>query len=379
MPCPFATLVSALGPGDTRRDGSRSPHRPPRSRTLRLDGIDLFAFALLVTGLATLVLGTWLEPPASVASAFRLHYPDWAPGLVTDGLLLLVVNSILRRHERRRVLAQVGSLSREFALDAVRRVRGEGWLEDGAMRGIELSRSRLSGVDLSGGILRDADFSFSDLSGASLAYADLRGADLTGTDLSGADLRWCDLRGARLSWADLRNAHLDGARVEDVDARFASVDARHAEVAGLAGGVVGGFLDTSDIEAVRRSFELVERAGAEPIEGFYRRLFQEAPEVRSLFRSDPGTQARKLIQSLKVIVSALDAPQKHVAVLRRLGERHHQYGVRPEHYPIVTGALLETLEEALGPRLSEEAREAWRRTLELAGLVMTGGGMAPVR
>lgn len=381
MPCPFARFASRAPRYAARRTTDVARGAPAarmasfRGGAVRFDGIDRFAMGLLATGLVVLAVGIWLEPPPSVVDGFRLHYPDWAPGLVTDGILLLVVNSILRRHDRKRTLAQVGSLSREFALDAVRRARSEGWLRDGAMRGLDLSRAALGDVDLSGSDLRGVDLSFSDLTGASLAYADLRQVDLSGTDLSGADLRWSDLSGASLSWADLRGALLDGARLDGADMRFASVDARQSGLPGLGDAVVDGFLSPREIGEVRASLQLLAEAGPAPVERFYEWLFREAPDVRPLFQGDPAPQARKFLQSLKVIVAALDAPQKHVPVLQRLGERHREYGVRPEHYPVVARGLLLAIEGALGPALTPAARSAWSRALELVTAVMTGGGI----
>jgi hemoglobin-like flavoprotein len=394
MPCPFSQF-SRVAPGESELarptpvepEGiehlpARPAYRPVESLRdpqsfggvlRRLDGIDRFALVLLGCGVLTFLTGMWMEPPGSFSAAVEQHYPDWAPGLVTDGILLLVVNSILRRHERRRVLSQVGSLSREFALDAVRRARGEGWLTDGSLNGMTLARASLEGVDLSEGRLEGIDLSYSDLRGATLAYADLRGADLTGTDMSDADLRWADLRGAVLRWSDLRGAMLDGALLEGVDARFASVDPRLAGMPDFSDAVMGGFLDATQIGEVRRTFDQLVETGPAAIERFYDRLFRDLPEARVLFRSEPRIQARKFLQSLKVIVSALHMPQRHVTVLQRLGERHGTYGVRPEHYPVVSNALLSVLEDALGPAFTPDAKAAWERAFTLIATVMIGG------
>jgi len=396
MACPFSQLglrVAPEGrdgpdPPPPRADHARVPPAPGRrvsqraeqlvSMLLRLDGIDRFALLLLGCGAVTFLVGLWMEPHGSFGSAIEQHYPDWAPGLVTDGILLLVVNCVLRRHERRRILSQVGSLSREFALDAVRRAREEGWLTDGSMSGLGLGRASLSEVDLSEGRLEGVDLSYSDLRGAVLAYADLRGSDLTGSHLGEADLRWTELRGARLRWADLRGAMLDGALLEGADTRFASVDARLAAATGFSRAIVGGFLDEAQVAEVRRTFDRLSTAGSAPIERFYERLFKDLPEARALLRTEPRVQARKFLQSLRVIVSALHAPQRHVTVLQRLGQRHDGYGVRPEHYPVVADTLLGVFADTLGEDFTPEARSAWERAFALITTIMIGGATRPI-
>lgn len=351
-------------------------HAAPTWLSRRLDEMDeigRFSLMLIALGVITVVWGTVLEMPASLNEAIAVNAHDWAPGLVIDGVLLWVVNGIIRRHERDRVLSQVGSLSREFALDATRRAREEGWLLDGSMAGRPLSRASLEGADLSKVALAGADLSYSDLRGATLAYADLRGADLTGADLAGADLRWADLTDATIRWTDLRSAMLDGARLDGVDARFASIDARQSDRVELSGAIVGGFLKDDQVREVRRTFDLIADQGTAPVELFYERVFERAPHVRPLFHDDPARQSRKFLQSLHVIVSALHTPMKHVAVLQSLGERHEGYGVKPEHYQLVGDTLLSVFAERLGDDFSPEARQAWERAFELMATIMTGG------
>lgn len=342
-------------------------------RLEEMDEIGRFSLLLIGLGVVTVVWGTLLEMPASLNEAIAVNAHDWAPGLVIDGVLLWVVNGIIRRNERDRVLSQVGSLSREFALDATRRAREEGWLLDGSMAERSLSRASLEGADLSKAVLAGADLSYSDLRGVTLAYADLRGADLTGADLAGADLRWADLTGATLRWTDLRSALLDGTHLEGVDARFASIDARQADRMELAGAIVGGFLEDDQVREVRRTFDLIADQGTAPVELFYERLFERAPRLRPLFHDDPARQSRKFLQSLRVVVSALHTPMKHVAVLQGLGERHEGYGVKPEHYRLVGETLLAVFGERLGEDFSPEARQAWERAFELMATIMTGG------
>ena len=83
-------------------------------------------------------------------------------------MLLFVINRVIHSNERRRVISQVASLSKEFALDAVRRCRDEGWLVDGATKNRQFGGARLAGTDMSDAVLAGANFRFADLSGADL-------------------------------------------------------------------------------------------------------------------------------------------------------------------------------------------------------------------
>ena len=239
----------------------------------KFDFVDIFALILLAVGVGLFAWGWYLDPPESFRQLTLSHFGDWTPGLVIDGILLLVLNQVIHRTDRKRVISQAPSLSNEFALDAVRRCREEGWLQNGFMVNKSFTKARLSTADLSDALLTGADFSFADLAGADLTHAGLKGARLRGANLVGADLRWADLTGACLEWADLRNALLDGANLKGSVADFASVDAQHADTLELRGALVGGFLSPHQIELVRSSFELILSEGDTAIVRFYERLF----------------------------------------------------------------------------------------------------------
>ena len=184
----------------------------------KLDVIDALALILISVGFALFAYGLSLDPPSSMAELVVNHFGDWSPGFIIDGILLLIINRVIQINERRRVISQVASLSNDFALDAVRRCRDEGWLKSGVMRNKGFDNACLANADLSGSNLAGARITFADLSRADLTHADLRGADLRGTTLNGADLRWADLSSACLQWSDLRSALLDGARLDGVTA-----------------------------------------------------------------------------------------------------------------------------------------------------------------
>lgn len=341
------------------------------------DFVERFAVILLVAGMGMFIWGWSLQPPTSLMEAVTGAYSDWSPGLVVDGLLLLVINRVLRNNERTRILGQVGSLSNEFALDAVRRCQEEGWDRSGAMAGRSYSKARLATADLSSAVLRGSDFSFADLSGLDFMHADLRDADFTGANLKGADLRWADLRGATLRWADLTGAEIDGAHLEGVDASSACIEPYHQDRAELSDGVVGGYLSDHQQEILRETFQALLAEGDSVIHRFYERLFIAAPEVRGMFSDNMERQVRKFLQSLHVIVASLGCTEKAVPMLKRLGERHRDYGVEPDHYPVVGGVLIETLEEALGDAFTQEARAAWADAFAQIASIMSAETEVP--
>lgn len=101
---------------------------------------------------------------------------------------------------------------------------------------------------------------------------------------------------------------------------------------------------------------------------FYGRLFELAPELRPLFKGELQEQGRKLMRMIGLAVKGLDRWETLAPVLRDLGQRHEQYGVREQDYDTVGAALLWTLEQGLGPSFTPEVKAAWTAVYtQLAG------------
>jgi hemoglobin-like flavoprotein len=334
------------------------------------DLIDGVAIALIAIGIFLFFYGLSLNPPVSINDVIQTHFGDWTPGFVIDGLLLIVINQVIHMNERRRIISQVASLSNEFALDAVRRCRDEGWLHNGAMRSKNYDSARLATADLSDAQLHNASFRFADMTSTDLTHADLSGADLTGTNFRDADLRWTNLSGACLAWTDLRGAQLDGAVLEGATWNQASVDADFAEANELKQVIVGGFLTNRQKQLIETSFAKLRDSGQSVSIRFYEILFKNAPAVRRMFPDDVAKQARKFLQALNVIVASLSSTDRTTRMLQRLGEKHQGYGVEPSHYPVVEDALISTLKEVLGNDFTEEVEQAWTDAFKLISSAM---------
>ena len=113
------------------------------------------------------------------------------------------------------------------------------------------------------------------------------------------------------------------------------------------------------IELVQTSWESVEPIAETAAELFYGRLFEVAPEVKPLFKGDMKTQGAKLMRMIGTAVRALNDLEAVVPAVQAMGRRHVDYGVVPEHYDIVGGALLWTLEKGLGEAFTDEVKDAW--------------------
>jgi hemoglobin-like flavoprotein len=62
--------------------------------------------------------------------------------------------------------------------------------------------------------------------------------------------------------------------------------------------------------------------------------------------------------------------------LEGLGARHVQYGVIPDHYPIVGEALLSTLEAALGDAWTDKVKLGWTTIFSFVSSTMIKGAIA---
>lgn len=103
---------------------------------------------------------------------------------------------------------------------------------------------------------------------------------------------------------------------------------------------------------------------------FYAKLFELEPSLRGLFRSDMSQQGQKLVQVLDAAVNGLSRLDRLVPIIQDLGRRHVGYGVRDQHYAIVGGALLGTLQQALGDDFTVEVEEAWTQAYDTLAAVM---------
>jgi len=148
----------------------------------------------------------------------------------------------------------------------------------------------------------------------------------------------------------------------------------------------------SDVEknAIRRSWRLAIPIADTVADLFYRRLFELAPEYRSLFADDMQGQKKKLIRMLAFIVKSMEWTEEQWAdsvnpeedlmlVVLAMGRRHTKlYRVPKEAYAPVGEALMWTLAQGLGDALDETTAGAWGKLYDLLSKTMMMAGVVEV-
>lgn len=114
--------------------------------------------------------------------------------------------------------------------------------------------------------------------------------------------------------------------------------------------------------------------GTELTHDFYDLLFARYPGVRVMFPTDMKAQEKKLFDSLTMVVNNLDDTAAVRQRLVELGQRHEQYGAKPEHYPLICSLLLETMAKTAGLAWTPELAAEWSQALQLVSETMLQGG-----
>lgn len=124
-------------------------------------------------------------------------------------------------------------------------------------------------------------------------------------------------------------------------------------------------LDTALTDRLRATYERVRGDDVRLAAIFYDRLFGVAPHLRPMFKGDLELQRHKLVQALDAVVGNFENPAENAAMLAELGQRHAQYGAKPEHYGLVIDLLVEAMSTVLGPGSDPEGLDEWRMALRL--------------
>src|ERR671933_832356 len=134
------------------------------------------------------------------------------------------------------------------------------------------------------------------------------------------------------------------------------------------------FISLSDIKVLEVTFAHVKPQATAFASSFYENLFNDSPQLRTLFAyTQIEVQEKKLMMALVLVINNLRKLTYLKSILKVLGEKHIRYGTIREHYPMVGVALLKTLESFLGTDWTPEVKRAWAQGYEaIANLMLEG-------
>src|SRR4029079_16535616 len=114
---------------------------------------------------------------------------------------------------------------------------------------------------------------------------------------------------------------------------------------------------------IRDSFRRIEPALELVGRLFYLRLFRIDSSLRARLDGPVDVQARKFAAAMKAGMISLKHKDGLGPVLKLLGARHRQLGIRSRHYRSMTRALIWTLEQSLEESFTRETKDAWNTLL----------------
>jgi hemoglobin-like flavoprotein len=112
---------------------------------------------------------------------------------------------------------------------------------------------------------------------------------------------------------------------------------------------------------------------------FFLKLFRLDPALRARFDGSVEMQGRKFMAAMKLGVITLNHEDGLAPVIKLLGVRHRQRGIKLRHYRTMSKALLWTFERSLRKSFTRETKEAWTTLLTQATHILSGSDAALLR
>ena len=121
-------------------------------------------------------------------------------------------------------------------------------------------------------------------------------------------------------------------------------------------------LDQKTIEIIKSTVPVLKTHGVEITTHFYKTMFANNPEVKPLFNMDKqasGEQPKALATTVLAAAQNIDNLEALLPAVQKIGKRHVEVGILPEHYPIIGQNLLAAIKDVLGDAATDEIIEAW--------------------
>ncbi len=114
---------------------------------------------------------------------------------------------------------------------------------------------------------------------------------------------------------------------------------------------------------IRESFTRVEPAADLVARLFYMKSVDLDPSISTVLKAPSRAQRRKFRAAMKLAVISLDKLEALQSIVKLLGIRQRQEGIKSRHYTAFRRAWVWTLEQSLEARFPREAKMAWTALL----------------
>jgi nitric oxide dioxygenase len=111
---------------------------------------------------------------------------------------------------------------------------------------------------------------------------------------------------------------------------------------------------------IKSTAPVLKEKGEEITTAMYKILFERNPELKELFKDAEPDQYKKLAQAVYAYAANIDNLGALGKGIETIAQAHVKTKIKPEHYPLVGGALLSAIEEVLGEAASVDIMNAWK-------------------
>ncbi|WP_339723329.1 globin domain-containing protein [uncultured Paraglaciecola sp.] len=132
-------------------------------------------------------------------------------------------------------------------------------------------------------------------------------------------------------------------------------------------------LSIADKAAITLSFSQLTQSKSNVAESFYKNLFDMAPLIKPLFKSDRKLLEIHFNELFSTAVHKINHFEELKADLLALGKRHKSYQAKASHFTVVKSALLLSIQYELKGQCSDAVINAWQQFIEDISEVMIEG------
>lgn len=132
-------------------------------------------------------------------------------------------------------------------------------------------------------------------------------------------------------------------------------------------------LTAKEKNMIKLSFAQLNEDNVNIAEYFYDNLFQMAPLIKPMFKSERKLIEQHFYELISAAVDEIDNFESLRSRLLELGRRHKVYGAKISHFAVVKAAFILSIQYALREKCNEALVLAWSKYIDNISQVMIEG------